>query len=45
MLLTNGADIYAVSKLIGHKDSATTQIYAKLVDKRKDEAIDLLPDI
>lgn len=45
MLLTNGADIYAVSKLIGHKDLATTQIYAKLVDKRKDEAIDLLPDI
>jgi len=43
MLLTQGADIYAVSKLIGHKDLQTTQIYAKLVDERKDEAIDLLP--
>lgn len=45
MLLTKGADIYAVSKLIGHKDLKTTQIYAKLVDKRKDEAIDLLPKL
>ena len=45
MLLTRGADIYAISKLIGHKDLKTTQIYAKLVDKRKDEAIDLLPTL
>lgn len=44
-LLTNGADLYAVSKLIGHKDFSTTQIYAKLIDKKKDEAIDLLPSL
>ena len=45
LLLDSGADIYAVSKLIGHRDLKTTQRYAQLVDKKKDEAIDLLPNI
>ncbi|MGN0186878.1 MAG: site-specific integrase [Paludibacteraceae bacterium] len=41
-LLTLGADIYTTSKLLGHTDIKTTQIYAKIVDKKKDAAIDLL---
>jgi len=45
LLLTKGVDIYAVSKLIGHNDLKTTQLYAKLIDKKKDEAISLLPDL
>jgi site-specific recombinase XerD len=30
---------------MGHSNIKTTQIYAKLVDKKKDEAIDKLPNI
>ncbi len=36
--LFNGTDIYTVSKMLGHKDLKTTQIYAKIVDESKREA-------
>lgn len=42
MMLTAGADIYTISKLIGHADIRTTQIYSKVVDKKKQQAITLL---
>ncbi|MFO8235864.1 MAG: site-specific integrase [Bacteroidales bacterium] len=38
--LANGTDIYTVSKLMGHRDLKTTQIYAKIVDNLKREAAD-----
>lgn len=43
LLLTQGADLYTVSKLLGHKDIRTTEIYAKIVDEKKRNAVDLLP--
>lgn len=36
--LANGTDIYTVSKLLGHKNVSTTQIYTKVMDKSKIEA-------
>jgi integrase len=45
LMLDLGADIYTVSKLLGHKEIHTTQIYAKVMDKKKQEAAMLIPDI
>ncbi|SFC38273.1 Site-specific recombinase XerD [Zunongwangia mangrovi] len=45
LLLEYGADIYTVSKVLGHKEIKTTQIYAKMVDKKKKEAARLIPEI
>lgn len=40
LLLASGADITVVSGLLGHKNLRTTQIYAKVIDKKKDDAVD-----
>lgn len=45
LLITKGASLFAVSKLLGHTNIETTQIYAELVGKKKDEAIGLLNDL
>ena len=44
LLLTLGADIYTVSKILGHRSVRATQVYAKIVDKKKDDAIALVDD-
>jgi len=44
LLLTNGIDLYTVSKLLGHKDIKTTQIYAKVIDQKKVSAVNSIPN-
>lgn len=45
LLLEAGADLYTVMKILGHKDIRTTQIYAKIVDKKLKEVSNLLPTL
>lgn len=45
LLLENGADIYTVSKRLGHREIRTTAIYAKIVDQKMKEASNLIPEI
>lgn len=43
LLLENGADIYTLSKRMGHSEIRTTTIYAKMVDQKNKEASNLIP--
>lgn len=45
MMLDLGTDIYTVSKLLGHRELSTTQIYAKVLDKNKQAAISRIPSV
>jgi integrase len=36
--LSKGTDIYTLSKMLGHKNVSTTQIYGKVMDRQKIEA-------
>lgn len=44
-LLTGGADLFTVSKLLGHKDISTTAVYAKVIDQKKQSAVDNLQQV
>lgn len=39
IMLTQGADLYTISKLLGHSKMETTQIYATLLDEAKAKAV------
>ncbi len=43
--LTSGVDLYTVSKLLGHRNISTTQIYAQIVDQKKRDAVNLFPKL
>lgn len=45
LMLDLGTDIYTVSKLLGHRELNTTQIYAKVLDKNKQAAVAKIPSI
>lgn len=43
--LSMDTDIYTVSKLLGHRHLKTTEIYAKVIDKKKIEAARKMPSL
>lgn len=45
MMLTIGTDIFVVSRLLGHRDIKTTQIYAHILDEQKRDAVLKIPPI
>lgn len=45
MMLDLGTDIYTTSKLLGHSNLSTTQVYAKVLDKNKQAAVMRIPDL
>ncbi|KJV05926.1 site-specific integrase [Methylocucumis oryzae] len=44
-LLCNGVDIYTTSKLLGHSEVKTTQIYADIIDSVRKDAMHKIPSI
>lgn len=44
IMLTLGADLFTTSKLLGHANVTTTQIYGKIIDK-KTEAVNLVDNL
>ena len=40
-----GTDIYTLSKLMGHSELKTTQVYAQILNEKKIEAVNRFPDI
>ncbi|MBQ2188954.1 MAG: site-specific integrase [Bacteroidales bacterium] len=45
LMLELGEDLYTVSKLLGHRNIKTTQIYARIVDQKKQQAVNKIPEI
>ena len=45
LALTLGVDVYTTSKLLGHQNVRTTQIYADVIDAKKEQAISLFDQI
>ncbi|MEI6579387.1 MAG: site-specific integrase [Eubacteriales bacterium] len=43
LCLTSGIDIYTVSKLLGHTRIDATQIYAKIIDEKKQQEVKKFP--
>ena len=39
LMVTAGVDLYTTSQLMGHSDVRTTQIYARIIDEKKIEAV------
>ncbi|MCL1079407.1 site-specific integrase [Parashewanella spongiae] len=44
-MLTHGHDIYTVSKLLGHSELKTTQIYSDIIELKRKQAMQSLPSI
>ena len=41
LMISAGVDLYTVSKIMGHADVRTTQIYVRIIDSKKIEAVEI----
>ena len=44
LLVSNGTNIYTISKLLGHKDIKSTLVYAEVIDEEKVKAVNSIPN-
>jgi integrase len=45
LLLTKNVDIYTVSNMLGHRNLKTTQVYAKVIDQKKMDAVKIFDNL
>jgi integrase len=45
LAISSDVDLYTLQKLMGHSEIRSTQIYAKVIDKKKEEAVKKLPTL
>ena len=45
LLISHGEDIYTISKLLGHSNVSITENYAKIINTKKVEAVNRIPEI
>ena len=45
MQLSLGTELFTLQKLLGHINTASTMVYADIVDTEKERAMDIVPDI
>lgn len=45
MAIRKGVDLYTLSKLLGHTQIKTTEIYADVINETKEEAVNLLDSV
>lgn len=42
---SSGVDLYTISELLGHREIRTTQVYARIMDSKRQEAVNRLPSL
>ena len=45
LTLSSGTDLYTASVLLGHKQLATTEVYAQVVGESKRRAVEAMPEL
>lgn len=45
LFLTSGGDIFTLSKMLGHSSVETTAIYGKIIDSKKQDEVNKLPEL
>jgi site-specific recombinase XerD len=45
LFLTSGGDIYTLSKILGHSSVETTSVYGKIIDTKKQDEVNKLPEL
>jgi site-specific recombinase XerD len=45
LFLTSGGDIYTLSKMLGHSSVEITAVYGKIIDSKKQDEVNKMPEL